>query len=177
LEDKMKKILVVALLLVGMFSALLADSGNIAYIDSDKVMRESADTMEAQRVLMEEKDKWESEIAEMDQELESLYTDYESKQMILTESGKQEAEKKIRELSQQRQQKVQEYFGESGLFVSKQNELLTPILRKMQNVIDKVAIENNYSMVLDVAAGSVLYAKPSLDITDLIIEELKDFEE
>ena len=140
-------------------------------------MRESEDTMEAQKILMDEKIKWEAEIGEMDKEIERLYADYESKKMILTESGKQEAESKIMELTQLRQTRVQEYFGERGLFVTKQNELLTPILAKMQKVIDKVAVKNNYSMVLDVAAGSVLYAKPSLDITDQIITELKNFEE
>jgi len=173
----MKKIVILGLVLVGLFTAAFAESDKIAYIDSDKVMRESADTIEAQKVLMDEKTKWENEITEMDQELESLYNDYESKKMILTEAGKAEAEEKITSLSQQRQAKVQEYFGESGLFIQKQNELLSPILQKMQAVIDKVAVENNYSMVLDVAAGTVLYAKPSLDITDLIIAELETYTE
>lgn len=173
----MKKILILGLVLLGLFTTAFAESDKIAYIDSDKVMRESADTMEAQKILLDEKTKWENEITEMDKEIEALYADYESKQMILTEAGKAEAENKIRTLTQERQQKVQEYFGENGMFVQKQNELLAPILQKMQAVIDKVAVENNYSMVLDVATGSVLYAKPSLDITDLIIAELKNFVE
>ena len=69
----MKKILLVTLLLVGICTAVFAESDKIAYIDSDKVMRESADTMEAQRILIDEKTKWETEISDMDKEIESLY--------------------------------------------------------------------------------------------------------
>ena len=47
----MKKILLVGLLLVGLFTAVFAETDKIAYIDSDKIMRESADTIEAQKNL------------------------------------------------------------------------------------------------------------------------------
>jgi len=40
-------------------------------------------------------------------------------------------------------------------------------------VIEKVAVENNYSMIFDAATGGLLYAKPSMDITDLVLEELE----
>ncbi len=48
---------------------------------------------------------------------------------------------------------------------------------KLRIAIEKVAIENNYSIVLDAAVGAIGYAKSKLDITDLIIEEIeKTFE-
>ena len=47
----------------------------------------------------------------------------------------------------------------------------------LQSVIDKVAVENNYLMIFDVSAGSVSYAKPNLDITDLVLEELENYTE
>ena len=58
--------------------------------------------------------------------------DYESKKMILTESGKQEAETKIMSMTETRQNKVQELFGENGKFIQRQNELLAPILNKLK---------------------------------------------
>ncbi len=50
---------------------------------------------------------------------------------------------------------------------------MEPILDKLKIVIEKVAVENNYSMIFDAATGGLLYAKPSMDITDLIMEELE----
>ena len=163
----------IIIMLIGLlFSVAFAETAKIVYIDTERVMMTSEETQEAQTILMNEKQKWEQEVTEMDAEIERLYSDYESKKMILTESGKQEAEDKIMELTQQRQQKVQELFGENGKLVQKQHELLEPILTTLKNVIEKIAVENNYTIVLDAAAGGILYAKPSLDITDQILDEL-----
>jgi Skp family chaperone for outer membrane proteins len=40
-------------------------------------------------------------------------------------------------------------------------------------VIEKIAIENNYSLVLDAATGAIGYAKTKFDITDIILEEME----
>jgi len=169
----MKKIILTIVLAVLVSTIVFAETQKIAYIDTDRIMMTSPETQETQSILMEERQKWEQEIADMDAEIDQLYADYESKKMILTESGKQEAEEKIMSLTQKRQDRVQELFGENGQFIQRQNELLTPILNKLKTVIEKVSVENNYSIVLDASAGSVLYAKPNLDITDLILDEME----
>ena len=112
----MKKIVLTLVLAVILTSLAFAEAEKIAYIDTDRIMMTSPETQEAQTILMGERQKWEQEIADMDAEIEQLYADYESKKMILTESGKQEAETKIMSLSEARQAKVQELFGENGTF-------------------------------------------------------------
>lgn len=168
----MKK-LAFALALVILTAAVFAQSDKIAYIDTDRIMIESPETLEAQTILLNEKRKWDKEIDDIDAEIDLLYTDYENRKMMLTTAGKQEAEAKIKALQQTRQAKVQEIYGETGKFVQKQAELLEPILNKLKTVIEKVAVENNYSMIFDAAAGGLLYAKPSMDITGIILDEMK----
>ena len=168
----MKKILFIMILVSLLSVAVFAETYKMAYIDTDRIMMTSSETQEAQTILMNEKQKWEQEITDIEAEINALIADYESKKMILTESGKQEAEEKIMELDQQRKTKIEEIFGENGKFFQKQNELLEPILNKLKTVIEKVAVENNYTVVFDAAAGGLLYAKPSLDITDMIMDEL-----
>jgi outer membrane protein len=167
----MKKGLLI-LIVVFWTVAIFAETDKMAYIDTDRIMMESPETQEAQTILFSEKQKWEQEIADLDAEIDQLYADYESKKMILTTSGKEEAENKIMEMQTNRQAKVEEIFGENGKFIQKQTELLDPILNKLKYVIEKIAVENNYSIIFDVAAGGLLYAKPSMDITDLVIEEM-----
>ncbi len=169
----MKKIVLTIVLAVILSTLVFAEAEKIAYIDTDRIMMTSTETQEAQTILVGERQKWEQEIADIDTEIEQLYADYESKKMILTESGKQEAETKIMTMTESRQSKVQELFGENGKFIQRQNELLAPILNKLKTVIEKVSVENNYSIVLDASAGSVLYAKPNLDITDAILDEME----
>jgi len=165
----MKKFILIITLAAALVSGLFAEGIKIAYIDTDRVMAVSTDTQEAQQTLMAERTKWETEINEMDMEIQALMTDYEQKKLVLTEQGKIEAETKITELTQDRQARVQELFGDQGTFMQKQNELLEPILTKLKAIIDRVSVEENYTIVLDAASGGILYAKSSLDITDQII--------
>ncbi len=168
----MKRMILLITLTAALVTGLFAEGIKIAYIDTDRVMAVSTDTQEAQQTLVAERQKWEGEINEMDMEIQELMTDYEQKKLVLTEQGKMEAESKITELTQIRQTRVQELFGDQGTFMQKQNELLEPILTKLKTIIDKVAVEENYTVILDAASGGILYAKPSLDITDSIIDEM-----
>lgn len=168
----MKKFILILTLAAALVTGLFAEGNKIAYIDTDRVMAVSTDTQEAQQTLMAERQKWETEINEMDMEIQALMTDYEQKKLVLTAQGKMEAEAKITELTQKRQARVQELFGDTGTFMQKQNELLEPILTKLKAIIDRVSVEQNYTIVLDAASGGILYAKSSLDITDMIIEEM-----
>jgi outer membrane protein len=159
MEEKMKKIVLTMVLAVILTTLVFAEAEKLAYIDTDRIMMTSPETQEAQTILMGERQKWEQEIADMDAELEQLYADYEST--------------KIMSMNEARQAKVQELFGENGTFVQRQNELLAPILNKLKTIIEKVAVENNYSIILDASAGSILYAKPNLEITDSILDEME----
>lgn len=167
-----RKKLILMLLALFICSVVFAEL-KIAYIDTDRIVMESSETQEAQTSLLNDRQKWEKEITDLEQEIEELVNEYESRKLIMGEESKKEAEDKITQLQDKRQNKVKEYFGENGKYYQRQNELLEPILSKLKNVIEKVSIENNYTIVLDAAAGSILYAKPSLDITDKIIDELE----
>ena len=128
--------------------------------------------MEAQATFSAEQQAWQTQLQEMESEIERLSSDYEQKKMILTETGKKEAEDKIEELMNNRQNFVQEIYGENGTAVQRNAELLEPIVTKMSSVIENVAIDNNIDIVLDASAGGILYAKPKMDITDLVIEAM-----
>ena len=52
----------------------------------------------------------------------------------------------------------------------KQQELLEPVIDKVQNAIDAIATEKGYDYV--VRAEALLFAKPAFDISDLVIKKL-----
>ena len=54
----------------------------------------------------------------------------------------------------------------------KQQELLDPIIEKVRQAIDQVAIDGNYTYILDTSAGSLLYYKESEDILSKVKKEL-----
>ncbi|RLC52677.1 MAG: hypothetical protein DRZ79_00800 [Candidatus Cloacimonadota bacterium] len=166
------KKIIITLIFTFIAVMISAESMKIAYIDTDRIMAESKDTQEAQKTFANEQQNWQTQIADLNTEIERLKSEYDAKKMVLTEDGKKEAEDKIKELETERDNLIQEIYGENGKAIQRNAELLQPIMAKLKTVIEKVAVENNYSLILDASGGAILYAKPSLDITDMIIDEL-----
>lgn len=169
----MKKTIVLTLLsLIAAGGCLYAQTLRIAYIDTDRIMMESQDTREAQSIFMAERDSWERELTRIEEEIQRLQSEYEARKLTLTESGRAQAEKRIEDKIRERRQYIESIFGEGGLAMQRNAELLEPIMDKLRDAIEKIAIEENYSIIFDAIGGGILYAKPNLDISDLVIQEL-----
>ena len=169
----MKKILFVITLSL-LIGIVCAESEEIVYYDSNRVLEGCKDLQDAQKNLDNDITAWEQEIQEIDLDIAALKEEYEQKKLTLLESGRQEALQKIEELEQERKDKIEEIYGENGKIITRNNELLSPIMDKLNLILEKIAVDNNYSMILDAASGAVGYAKNKLDITDEIIEEMEE---
>jgi Skp family chaperone for outer membrane proteins len=54
--------------------------------------------------------------------------------------------------------------------------LTKPILDKINQVLEKIATEENFIMIFDSVNGNIAYAKEDLDLTDRVLEELEKLE-
>lgn len=83
------------------------------------------------------------------------------------------AQKKQEEL-EQRHQQVQQYEQQVLQWVSaKREELIAPILDKLQNAIDAVGKEHGYYMIFDTSImNAILYASESDDVSALVLAKL-----
>lgn len=168
----MKKLILIAIL-IALCSIIWAESEQIVYYDSNRVLENSKDLQDAQKNLENDITSWEQEIAEIDNNIEVLTAEYDEKRLTLLESGRLEALEKIEELNQLRKNKIEEIYGENGSIINRNNELLRPIMDKLNTILENIAVDNNYSMILDAASGAVGYAKNKLDITEDIIDEME----
>lgn len=163
-----------AVILTLSFLALWSESEQIVYYNSDIVLDKNIELQEAEATLTNEIQQWETEISEIESEIELLTDEYEQRKLTLLPSGQEEAENEINDLKQRRDLKIQEIYGENGKIITRNNELIQPVMSKLKTVIELIAIENNYSIVLDASLGVVGYGKSNLDITDRIIEEMEE---
>jgi outer membrane protein len=70
---------------------------------------------------------------------------------------------------QQKEQEIIEYQKEAQRQITaKRKELLDPLLRNLQETVDKIAKANNYSYIFDISSGAFLFAKESEDIEPLV---------
>ncbi len=169
----MKRVIFITVLsLLLSCTALFAQTLKVAYLDTDRIMVESQDTQEAQSIFMAERESWERELERIEEEIQRLQSEFEARKLTLTESGKAQAEERIQTKIRERRQYIESIFGEGGLAMQRNAELLEPIMDKLRDSIERIAIEENYSIIFDAVGGGILYAKPNLDITDLIIQDL-----
>ncbi|MCL2064720.1 MAG: OmpH family outer membrane protein [Candidatus Cloacimonetes bacterium] len=167
----MKKFIIFLSFMVVFTISLTAQTLRIAYIDSYKIISESNDTREAQRIFQVDRDNWVSQIDDMEAEIVRLERELETRRLTLTESGRREAEERITTRMRERQQFIERVFGETGLAATRNNELMAPIMEKLRLAIDKIAVEENYSIIFDASSG-VVWAQERLDITDQVINEM-----
>ncbi len=77
------------------------------------------------------------------------------------------------EALQKRQQAIQEFEENAQkLVAAKRQDLLKPILDKVQDAVKAVAKESGYSMIFDTSSGAALFAQDSDDITALVKKKL-----
>lgn len=171
----MKKIILLTVLILSL-SIGIANATNLAYVNVERIMVEANDVQEAKRIFDSESQAWRTEIEAMQQELEAMVAQYENKKLILNEQGKKDAESKIQTKDEALKRKMEQYFGQEGTAAVRNAELLEPILDRINDVIQDIAIDDNYDMVLDITAGNVLYAKDYLDITEKVISLLNSGE-
>lgn len=156
------------LLAVAMPAAAQTD---IAIIISERLLNEYPEAQDAQKILSEEISEWQRQAQEMEEELQKLNEEL-SQQAMMFYSEEKKAQKQA-----QFQTKLMEYrnFQQSieQKAYQRNQELFAPINEKIQKVIDQIAQENGYDLVLDAVGTSIAYANPEMDITEIVLQELK----
>ncbi|MFA7543763.1 MAG: OmpH family outer membrane protein, partial [Candidatus Cloacimonadaceae bacterium] len=51
-------------------------------------------------------------------------------------------------------------------------ELIDPLTQRVQDIITKIAKDENYTMIFDTSFGLILYTNPAIDITEQVLQEL-----
>lgn len=83
-----------------------------------------------------------------------------------------QAQQKQGEL-QKKQEELQKFEQDANQMVTaKREELLKPILTKVDEAIKAVAKENGYAMIFDTSTGSMLFAADTDDVTALVKKKL-----
>lgn len=153
-----------------------SQEGKIGYVDSMKLRTEFGQFADAQAEFDKDVQAWQEEIAEMESMIDSLENDLEKTSLVLSQAKKKEKEENLETKKLEYQRLTNEIFGPGGRAEKRNAELTRPILDKINQVLEKIATEENFIMIFDSVNGNIAYAKKSLDLTDLVLEELKKLE-
>ena len=173
----MKNKIVVMLLgtagvLAGLSASALAQEVKIGYIDSIKIFAENKETQDAERVYRQDVQQWEAQKQRMEQELSRMGEELNAQSPMLSEEKKMERRLEMQRKMDEYKRFMEETFGDNGLAAKRNKELTQPIVDKINRIIEAIAIEQQYSMVFDVANANIVYADKKLDLTDLVLTRL-----
>ena len=158
------------------FGILLSADMKIGYIDSNRIMQELDEVREVRVQLEKEQRKMEVEMQQMIGRRDSLVQAYELQKILLVDENKRiEKEREIQMLEQNIERFQMEKFGPNGGEIYQiQNQLLAPVLSKIDEAIQKIGKERGYDFIMDAVSGALVYAIESHDLTDEVIEELRN---
>jgi len=144
----------------------------IGYVDSNQIMSNFEEVRQIQVDLEKEQRKLESELNELITQLDSLQQDYERQRLLMSETRRQEKENEIMNMKKSAEEFQLKKFGPEGEIYKKQNELLKPVLKKIDDAIQKVGGDQGYDFILDAMSGALVYALDSHNLTEDVMDEL-----
>ena len=144
----------------------------IGYVDSNEIMSNFEEVRQVQVDLEKEQRRLESEFNSLVAQLDSLKQDYERQRLLMSETRRQEKENEIINMKKMVEEFQLKKFGPEGEIYRKQNELLKPVLKKIDDAIQKVGSEQGYDFILDAMSGALLYALDSHNLTENVMDEL-----
>ncbi len=162
---KLQWVVVVALLAFA--SAGQAQAEKIGFVNLDRILRDAAPAVRAQKKLEAEFAKREQELSKMADQLKRLQETLEKGALTMTESDRTKREREFGELQRDFQRKQRETRED---FNQRRNEELSGILERANRVVRQIAEAEKFDIIFQEA----VFASPRIDITEKVIRALED---
>ncbi|MBI4502845.1 MAG: OmpH family outer membrane protein [Gemmatimonadetes bacterium] len=144
----------------------------IAWVDLQTVLKQSPEYAVAESTFKKEMDGMQKEVEKLQQQFDSTLNEYNKQAVVLSPSAKQSKETQLRNLQQTLQQRASDFQSRAQ---QREQELIGPIERRVQGIIEGLRAERNLSIIFDVSAqgSNIIAADKSLDLTATVMQRLK----
>jgi len=164
------KVIIVALLIAMPALSFAQKAYKFGHVNKQDIIQVLPDRDSAIVKLQKFQKDLESSLETMNAEYQTKLQKYVEEKEKLDPLIRQSKEKELTSLQQNTQQ-----FTENAqqLYQQKQNELMQPIIEKIQKAINEVGKEGGFTYIFDLAAQSVAYySSDSQDVTELVKQKL-----
>ena len=163
----MRRVLfLLGILISGISFSALAET-RVGFVNAERVMRESAPAVRAQKKLEKEFEKREQELQKLSKQLSSIQDSLDKNSVTMSENDRRNREREFNDLNREFQRKQREYREDR---TQRQNEELAGVLERANRTIRQIAENEKYDLILQEA----VYFGPSIDITEKVIKALAD---
>ncbi|MEW5888048.1 MAG: OmpH family outer membrane protein [Pseudomonadota bacterium] len=139
----------------------------IGFVNTERIFRDAAPAVRAQKKLEKEFEKRDQELQRMAKQLQSMQESLEKNSMTMSETDRRNKEREFNDLNRDFQRKQREFREDLN---QRRNEELAQVLERANKAIKAIAEAEKYDIIFQEA----VYANPRIDITDKVIKALAD---
>jgi Skp family chaperone for outer membrane proteins len=165
---KPRQMILLGILLVGFFYPGLAqETFNVGVINSAEVMQTSAEGKKAMFTLKQKEQQINDELIKIDNQAKELELKLSSQKLVLSLDSQQQMAYDLEQLRTKRKRAEEDYTKE---YQQLEFSLVSKIRNEVFPIIESVAKEKNFRLVLDLSVTGAAYVDPVIDITDEVIQ-------
>ena len=166
----MKKIMIAMLVLLGSTSVW---AQKFVLVDMDYILKNIPAYERANEQLNQVSKKWQAEVDVLTTEAQTLYKNYQSEAVFLSEEQKTKREETIVAKEKEAAELKKKYFGPQGELFKKRTALMSPIQEEVYTAVKDVADLRGYQLVLDRASDAgIIFGSPKIDISNEVLSKL-----
>jgi Skp family chaperone for outer membrane proteins len=139
----------------------------IGVIDSAKVIQTSVEGKKAMFTLKQKEQQINDELTKIDNQAKELELKLSSQKLVLSLEAQQQMAFDLEQLRTQKKRAEEDYTKE---YRQMEFTLVTKIRNDVFPIIETVAKEKNFRLVLDLSVTGAAYVDPVIDITDEVIQ-------
>jgi len=159
-----------ALLIVALCSAAVF-AETIAVVDSARIFDTLGSVRDARELLEEELENWQAYADSLQLEVDEIRADLD-RTLVMSPERRMERENLLLQKEQELEEFLTDVFGPGGQLERRNEQLVAPIVAAINEAVTEIATEEGLSIVFDSSAGQVVFADPTLDITDLVMDRV-----
>jgi len=163
----MKSILKIStsILLVSAVSIVWANDFRIGVVDTERILRESAPAVQAEKKIEKEFELRDLEMKKISRQAKEIQSYFDKEGMTLMDAEHRSKERELANLNVTLQRMQREFREDLNL---RKNEELALVLARANKAIKAIAESEKYDLVLQEA----VYRNPKIDITDKVLQFL-----
>jgi len=166
----MKNILLAAALLAAALPAAAQTpppGGKFGFVHTERVLRDSAPAVRAQKKIEAEFQKRDRELAGIADQLKRMQAELDKDAMTMSETQRRAKEREFGELTREFQRKQREFREDLN---QRRNEELAQVVEQANRVIRMIAEQEKFDIIFQEMPA---YVSPRIDITDKVIKALE----
>lgn len=150
-----------------------ASAQKFALIDMEYILKNIPAYEMANEQLNQISQRWQKEVEAKATEAQTMYKNYQSDMVFLTDEQKTKKEVEIVAKEKEATELRYKYFGPEGELYKKRQSLMQPIQDEIYNAVKKVSEERGYQCIFDRASSAnIIYASPRIDVSNEVLAKM-----